>query len=214
MLALNNVPEQRAQYEFTNTWFAPHERAWADLFASLKPQRILEIGCYEGRATVFMIQEGSRYADLQVTCVDTWAGSIDLPPEAMAGVEGCFDRNTAIAIGACTRPVTFHKRKQSSIVALAELITNGKRFDLIYVDGSHTAPDVLTDAVMAFHLLAPGGVMVFDDYTWCMEPQGKQDPLNMPKFAIETFATVFMRKLMVTPFGAGHGQYAVRKVSE
>ena len=29
--------------------------------------------------------------------------------------------------------------------------------------------------------------MIFDDYLWSMEPAGKQDPLNMPKPAIDSF---------------------------
>ena len=41
-----------------------------------------------------------------------------------------------------------------------------KCFDFIYIDGSHIAKDVLTDACMAWPLLMPKGLMVFDDYMW------------------------------------------------
>jgi SAM-dependent methyltransferase len=212
MLAQKLV-EMPADYEFTNSWFAPQEPAWRELFGKIKPRRLLEIGCYEGRATTFMIEAASEYGDPDITCVDTWAGAVDLPLEAMAGVEGRFDQNTKIALSRCVNPVTFHKRKQPSLIALSEMVSNGEQFDFIYIDGSHTAPDVLTDAVLAFQLLPIGGVIVFDDYTWRMEPPGREDPLNMPKFAIDTFVNMFQRKLAWTPFGAGYAQFAIQKTA-
>ena len=33
---------------------------------------------------------------------------------------------------------------------------------IVYIDGSHEAPDVLTDAVMAWKLLVEGGIMILD----------------------------------------------------
>jgi predicted O-methyltransferase YrrM len=201
-------------YEFTNAWFTPHEYDWRDLFDSLKPKQLLEVGCYEGQATTFMIDTASRYCDPTIVCVDTWEGSVDLPPEAMEGVEARFDRNTKAALGQSQRNVTFQKCRKHSFIALCDLAVTGKRFDFIYIDASHTAPDVLTDAALAFRLLNIGGVMIFDDYTWCMEPQGRQDPLNMPKFAIDTFVNMFMRKIKFTGFGAGRAQYAISKVAD
>ena len=39
-------------------------------------------------------------------------------------------------------------------------------FDFIYIDGSHMRVDVLLDAVLAWQLLKPGGIMALDDYEW------------------------------------------------
>ena len=97
-------------------------------------------------------------------------------------------------------PVDFGKCKQDSTQAMSILVAGGKElFDLIYIDGSHTAPDVLTDAVLAFQLLRVGGVMIFDDYLWSMEAPLYVDPLNMPKPAIDAFTMIFMRKVRVMP---------------
>jgi predicted O-methyltransferase YrrM len=86
-------------------------------------------------------------------------------------------------------------------------------FDLIYIDGSHQAPDVLTDAVMSFQLLKVGGVMIFDDYLWSMDKPGFQDVLKMPKPAIDAFINIFQRKMSVF-FGAPIGQLYTRKNSD
>ena len=41
------------------------------------------------------------------------------------------------------------------------------------------------------------GLMIFDDYLWSMEGPGRQDPLNMPKPAIDAFINIFQRKMFV-----------------
>ena len=95
--------------------------------------------------------------------------------------------------------VVVKKHKKLSHMALAELIVVERQaaFDVLYVDGSHQAPDVLSDAVMGFHLVRAGGLMIFDDYIWSMEELGKQDLLNMPKSAVDAFVNVFTRKAIV-----------------
>ncbi|MBW2723706.1 MAG: class I SAM-dependent methyltransferase, partial [Deltaproteobacteria bacterium] len=61
-------------------------------------------------------------------------------------------------------------------------------FDLIYIDGSHAANDVLTDALLAWGLLKPGGLIVFDDYG----PWNPEWPTRLrPAFSINSFVTAF-----------------------
>lgn len=118
----------------------------------------------------------------------------------MSLVEKRFDANIAIARQNALHPVNFYKHKDYSDVALAKLITDTSKirsFDFIYIDGSHQAPDVLADAVLAFRLLRVGGVMAFDDYLWAENlPYGK-DPIRSPKLAIDAFTNIYTRKLTV-----------------
>jgi predicted O-methyltransferase YrrM len=66
-------------------------------------------------------------------------------------------------------------------------------FDFIYVDGSHVAQDVLTDACMAWPMLTVGGVMCFDDYGW-----GEPIPeTHKPKMAVDAFVDIFQEDLEV-----------------
>jgi len=39
-------------------------------------------------------------------------------------------------------------------------------FDIIYIDGDHTAEAAFKDGVNSFPLLKKGGIMIFDDYLW------------------------------------------------
>ena len=93
--------------------------------------------------------------------MDTWAGSTEgyqynAAPES-PDIEVRFDGNLAPCVARLT------KRKGSSLHVLPQLLDEQQEFDVIYVDGSHFADDVLTDAITAWRLLKQGGVLIFDD---------------------------------------------------
>jgi cephalosporin hydroxylase len=77
-------------------------------------------------------------------------------------------------------------------------------YDFVYIDGSHIAKDVLTDACMAWPLLKKGGLMVFDDYMW----GNPRDILHRPKIAVDAFTTMFAEELDIVHMGY---QFVVRK---
>jgi predicted O-methyltransferase YrrM len=188
-----------SEYQFTNDWFAQNESLWNKLVPRYKPRKILEIGSFEGRSACYFVETCAAAGALELHCVDTWQGGVEHDPAAMAAVEARFDHNLALAQSRVPNKVKLVKHKRSSHAALAKLIVVNPAadFDVIYIDGSHQAPDVLTDAVMAFQLLRVGGLMIFDDYLWSMEPLGKQDSFNMPKPAVDAFVNIFQRKVFV-----------------
>ena len=200
-------------FEFTTDWFSRFASVWSQLLSRYPPSRLLEIGSWEGRAACFLIETCAAERPVELHCVDSWAGGVEHDDKAMPAVEGRFDRNIARACAAAAHPVDFHKHKSFSAPALVKLLAEGRgeSFDLIYVDGSHQAPDVMTDAVLGFMLLKVGGLLIFDDYLWSMEAQGKQDPLNMPKPAIDAFVNLHQRKLSV--IGAPLYQLYTRKTA-
>ena len=67
--------------------------------------------------------------------------------------------------------------------------------DFIYIDGSHEAPDVLADLVLAFRLLSGGGVVLCDDYLWSPEEPADADVLGCPKLAVDTFTNIHRRQI-------------------
>jgi predicted O-methyltransferase YrrM len=60
-------------------------------------------------------------------------------------------------------------------------------FDIIYIDGSHVAKDVLIDAVYSWQPLKLGGIMIFDDYKY----GPKLAVESKPQIAIDSFMAVF-----------------------
>lgn len=187
-------------YDFTNDWFDQNIVVWDSLLPRFGPKRFLEIGSFEGRSACYLIETFGKDQPIEIHCVDTWEGGVEHGYAVMSDVEKRFDKNVQNALRKAGNPGTIVKKhKKPSYVALAELITVERQapFDVLYIDGSHQAHDVLSDAVMGFHLVRQGGLMIFDDYIWSMEEMGKQDLLNMPKSAIDAFVNAFTRKAVV-----------------
>src|SRR5687768_15987529 len=84
-------------------------------------------------------------------------------------------------------------------------------FDFVYEDGSHSAPDVLRDLILAFELCRIGGIVAMDDYLWCRQQAGSQDLQSMPKLAIDRFVNLYLRKLRILM--APMRQFYIQKLS-
>jgi predicted O-methyltransferase YrrM len=54
---------------------------------------------------------------------------------------------------------------EPSSIALPKLLSEGREFGLIYVDGSHLFEDVFVDVYFAWKLLRSGGIVLLDDST-------------------------------------------------
>jgi predicted O-methyltransferase YrrM len=61
------------------------------------------------------------------------------------------------------RSIVEHEAAESQIV-LPRLLTEGRRFDLAFVDGNHRFDGVFLDLVYLGRLLHPGGIVFVDDY--------------------------------------------------
>lgn len=193
-------PVTDTPYQLTNDWFSVYARGiWTELLPQLKPARVLEIGAYEGAASCFLVEQAS--APLELHCVDTWEGGIEnkIAGIDMGAVEQRFHHNLEVAMARARHPADVQIHKSPSDLCLAGLLATKGRgyFDFIYVDGSHQAPDVLCDAVLAFRLLRVGGVLAFDDYLWSETlPEGR-NLLRCPKPAIDAFVNLHFQKVDV-----------------
>ena len=181
-------------FEFTNEWFkTTGEANFKWLLPQLLPTKVIEIGSYEGASTCFLIDTIGAHKPLELHCIDTWLGSIEHSGDNMSDVESRFLRNTSLAKSRAPNNVELIVRKGHSSIELSRLLaTNERNFEFIYVDGSHQASDVITDATLSFQLLRVGGIIGFDDYSW-----GMDDILMSPKLAIDSFVNIFSQKLKI-----------------
>ena len=197
------------EYQFTNDWFSWAPEVWTQLIPLLPGEpgkrNFLEIGSFEGRSTVWIIENMMTEGD-HLDCVDTWQGGEEHGEEDMGAVFRRFQTNIELAMGKFDRKRFALPWRSDSLTYLGAAIGEGNQrpYDFIYIDGSHIAKDVLTDACMAWPLLKPNGIMVFDDYMW----GNPRDVLHRPKMAIDSFSTTFAEELDIVHVGY---QYAVRK---
>lgn len=198
-----SVPSMSAadrDYNFAYDFFSANISIWSNLIEKYRPTRILEIGSFEGRSATFILEKCSMYAAVEVHCIDPWHDSPEFASINIdaSAIETKFDRNIAIAQTRCTNPAKVHKHKGFSIDQLPKiLLEKGKNyFDFVYIDGSHTSADVLTDAVFSFYLLKIGGIMIFDDYLWGVWGD-QRDLVNTPKLGVDSFMNTFRSKMTI-----------------
>ena len=172
--------------EFTTNWFTHNQPKLLRVFEDLgwagatgaTPRNVLEIGCWEGRSTQWLLTTLCRHRESKLTCVDTWEGGIqyqgiglDLDDDnhTADAVEKRFDANVSLVTGvdpgseSPVNPVRKLKGRSISMLSRLALECDGdanKKYDVAYVDGSHYARDVMTDGVICWEVLKRGGVMV------------------------------------------------------
>lgn len=184
-MSLIDISGWFANKTFTTDWTTPRLQSWAMVLGQRREQisTALEIGCWEGRSSIFFL---NYFPNCALTCVDTFEGSPELQQtpqwsRSLEGLEARFDANVA--------PFGFRveKIKASSTTALGNLALSRRRFDFIYIDGSHHARDVFTDAALSWPMLLPGGIMVFDDYEWTM----LGNEIERPKLGVDAFLSSY-----------------------
>ena len=200
-----------SDYQFTKDWFNWAPQVWEQLIPMMPERRaFLEIGSFEGRSMVWTVENMMDDAS-HIHCIDTWEGGEEHSAEDMAAVEARFDENATTANIHYGGSRLVGKFKGTSTQWLARFLdTPGctdHEYDFIYIDGSHIAKDVLTDACMAWALLKPKGIMVFDDYMW----GNPRDILHRPKAAIDAFCNIFAEEVDIVQVGY---QLVVRKKGE
>jgi predicted O-methyltransferase YrrM len=180
---------------FTVDWFTGYIDAWTTIFEAVgKPKNVLEIGSFEGRSTCWILEN----TDATVTCVDTWEGSDEHSSELK---DGLFDRFLENIEPYKDRVVI--KRGFSGEVLRS--FPCEPTYDFVYIDGSHYSKDVLEDAILAWRLVKPGGVVIFDDYNWSLEGT-KQGDIRNPGPGIDVFCHFFQPNLV-----ASYNQLAIQK---
>lgn len=142
----------------------------------------LEVGSFEGRSTTWCLDNVLTHPDSTITCVDVW----DYEKPVHKLIFDNFKFNMDRHIGKAT-----YIQGRSGDVLKTFSINN---YDFIYIDGSHNAANVLEDAVLAFRLLKPGGIMAFDDYEL---DNHKYTNGTIPRQALDAFVDVFINELRV-----------------
>jgi len=158
-LYADNPPLPHPRYRFSFDWVSPHTAAWARDLEHLKGKphvRALEVGCFEGQSACWFLDNILTHPTSRLVCVDPFA--VPMASVLLRYFEARFDFNIE-ASGSGDRVTKLIGHSQVVLRTLQPA-----SFDFIYVDGSHKIGDVLQDAVLAWTLLRPGGIVNFDDY--------------------------------------------------
>ena len=140
-------------YKFTENWFESDDLDKFTPKGTQKELHILEIGSFEGKSTVWFLENLLQNQNSSITCIDPWTSYSQTNDSFKSynseNTEWDFKKH---------KNTFLHNIKESgfenkvniiqgfSHEILPELI-HKKKFDIIFIDGNHTAPFVITDAV-------------------------------------------------------------------
>lgn len=135
-----------------------------------RPLQVLEIGSWAGASAVsWAVAVQSLAQKGRVLCVDTWKPYFDLTVEK----DAIYAEMNAAAEGGDVLRLFLHNVRAAGVADLVDHRVGASReilpqlepasFDIIYVDGSHAAEDVLCDLSQATRLIRDGGIVCGDD---------------------------------------------------
>jgi len=179
-------------YHFTQDWFSGNILIWEQYlkhFINIPTLNVLEIGSWEGRSTCWLLDNIMTHEHNTITCIDTFEGSVEhrYGHSYIQSLEGRFDFNI-VRTGV---PDKVKKNVGNSHEVMRSLPLNS--YDIVYIDGSHIASDVLQDAVLVWQLVKVGGFIIFDDYPFTFP----QNPAWNTKIGIDAFMISFSDKFRV-----------------
>lgn len=167
-----------------------------------KDIKALQVGVFSGDASKWLLENILTHPDSTLTDVDCWQnedGISDVGPTFFG--DEAYERYLG-RISGFENKVRIRKMTSGSFFK-----QNTNTFDLIYVDADHRAISVLEDAVDAFRVLNPGGIMIFDDYDLHVD----SFPIHeIPRISIDAFLFIYSRRIKV--IGREDNQIYIRKI--
>ena len=161
---------------FSNRWFLNNFEIFNFFLPKERETKFnyLEIGCFEGLSSFYMMSE---FKNINAYFVDLW----DMPNENSKSltndfqeIEKKFDDNLL--------NYKFTKIKGDSVISMRNIFKQKINFDFIYIDGSHNGEDILSDAIEAFKILKQGGFIFFDDFLQFDKDRQIQSFVGIEKF--------------------------------
>jgi len=192
--ARNEIHNILKGYQFSTDWFTRNIEIWEQnlsRFANAHGINMLEIGSWEGRSTCWLLDNILTHDSARITCVDTFAGSFEhkewYEDSYLKSIEERFDFN----ISRTNASEKVQKIVGNSQKVMRALMLNS--YDIVYIDGSHLAKDVLADALLCWDLVKVGGTIIFDDYDFILADKPAQNTKN----GIDPFLTLFCDNIKV-----------------
>ena len=181
-------------YKYTETWFNAFDLQNFLPINTQEELHILEIGSFEGKSTIWFLENILQNPNSTITCIDPWTSysqdSESFESYSKPNAEWDFTSHyntffSNIEQSGVSNKVVINRGFSHNV--LPKLITQNKQYDIIFIDGNHVAPFVLTDSVLSWYLLKNKGIMIFDDYLW----QYQSGKTVSPKLAIDSFISNF-----------------------
>jgi len=146
---------------FTQDWFSLAIPAWEKhIVPALKDKEcmMLEIGSFEGRSALWSLEHFLTHPQSKIICCDIFGEFFHYKDDELLNV---FLKNTAAYRD---KIIVCRGKSQETLKKKTFWKYLHDKIDFGYIDGGHTSPQALQDAVLLWPLIKPGGFLCFDDY--------------------------------------------------
>lgn len=171
-------------------WYIDDLDKWKNVLRQTYRVKPLEIGGFDGVSANLMLDELFVHPSSEVHVIDSFRQDPTTPEVSCQTRERFLDN---IVLGGHDRRVVLHEGESSTVLGRWLGERQREVFDFIYIDGAHSADNVLLDAALSWPLLKAGGILAFDDYLWT-EGVGLY---GAPRIAIDAFEIVCGAQLEV-----------------
>lgn len=183
-------------------WFQKVKREFSTIVSPFKGRPILyvEIGCFEGDSAEWVAKNILTHPGARGIGIDDYAPDRKRGPAEIDAVK-------QLAIKRLAPYPRWSWRFEKSQDVLRRNSWGTRPIDLLYIDGSHNAHDVVLDFAYAWPHLKEGSVVVFDDYGIGAR-QTRDD--GIPRVPVAVGAILSAFQLFVEPLATGPMQFSLR----
>lgn len=121
-----------------------------------KPKNLIEIGTHRGGRAKLLKQHCQRYFGF-----DLWEGG---NPHTDARELNGKGRSTIAQAEQALAGCNFELIPGDTRLTLAKFAQRGIMIDFVFIDGGHSIETISSDWYWSLQMLAPGAIVVFDDY--------------------------------------------------
>lgn len=176
--------------DLTQDWFTeniPYLKEGLKQFVGQPFVNFLEIGSYEGRSTLWFLENILTGENSGITCIDDFS-SVRRVTEL--GIDDGDIKSRLL------NNLKEHEGRFMLLEGRSQAVMRSQNFydifDAAYIDGSHRADDTLEDLINSWYALRPNGYLLIDDYLW---NYGRYAIQEVPKTAVDVFLQVYKDKV-------------------
>lgn len=179
-------------YEYPKHMKRPEGFFGSNFFEKWIPNWESKLSHLIGNPNVYGIEIGCLHGDCTIFCAERIASGEGSIHHAVDINNNEYLTNNI----ASYKNIKFTQGKSGDVLRSSTFTDNIA--DYIYIDGSHLAIDVLTDAVLAWPLLKENGILIFDDYGWGAHTN---DEKQKPKLGIDAFLQAYIGHYQIIEMG-------------
>ena len=145
-------------------------KTYLDFYLLNEPINILELGAFEGRSAIFMLENYCQHRDSKITTIDFEFNN--------------QKENLEHNLSVCNNPKLEYIESDFFDI-LPKLLVKKNKYNLIYIDGGKSSKTTIFQIAIAWQLLEKNGILYLDDYGWGGENNER------PREAIDFFLSTY-----------------------